>query len=98
MTEIDTTSAGGPLTILDAAEELLRLRGLREALDARVDAIKAAVLEIAKDTSVDIENSVKEVEHHLVIGGIMAVITVMLFLLNFRSTCISALVASWVGS
>ena len=51
MTEIDTTSAGGPLTILDAAEELLRLRGLREALDARVDAIKAAVLEIAKDTA-----------------------------------------------
>ncbi len=49
-------------------------------------------LEIAKDSSVYIENSVREVEHHLVIGGLMAVLTVMLFLLNFRSTFISALV------
>ncbi len=49
-------------------------------------------LEIAKDSSLYIERSVKEVEHHLVIGGFMAVFTVMLFLLNFRSTFISALV------
>ncbi len=49
-------------------------------------------LEIAKDASVFIERSVREVEHHLIIGGTMAVLTVLLFLMNFRSTFISALV------
>jgi HAE1 family hydrophobic/amphiphilic exporter-1 len=49
-------------------------------------------LEIAQDTSVYTEASVREVEHHLLVGGGMAVVTVLLFLLNFRSTFISALV------
>jgi HAE1 family hydrophobic/amphiphilic exporter-1 len=49
-------------------------------------------LEIAKDSSVFIELSVREVEHHLMVGGAMAVLTVLLFLMNFRSTFISALV------
>jgi HAE1 family hydrophobic/amphiphilic exporter-1 len=49
-------------------------------------------LEIAKDSSVFIERSVQEVEHHLIVGGAMAVVTVLLFLMNFRSTFISALV------
>jgi len=49
-------------------------------------------LEIAMDTSTFIERSVNEVKHHLVTGGGMAVLVVLLFLLNFRSTFISALV------
>jgi HAE1 family hydrophobic/amphiphilic exporter-1 len=49
-------------------------------------------LEVAQDTSTYIERSVSDVEHHLVIGGGMAILMVLLFLLNFRSTFISALV------
>ena len=49
-------------------------------------------LDIALDSSLHIQRSVSEVSHHLVVGGLLAVFTVMLFLLNFRSTFISALV------
>jgi HAE1 family hydrophobic/amphiphilic exporter-1 len=49
-------------------------------------------LDIAMDTSLFIERSVHEVSHHLIIGGALAVFTVLLFLLNFRSTFISSLV------
>jgi HAE1 family hydrophobic/amphiphilic exporter-1 len=53
---------------------------------------QAIRLEIAQDSSMYIERSVNEVKHHLVRGGAMAVLTVLVFLLNFRSTFISALV------
>jgi HAE1 family hydrophobic/amphiphilic exporter-1 len=65
---------------------------------AEVDRLRAELksqgvrLEIAQDTSVFIERSVSEVEHHLLVGGAMAVLTVLFFLLNFRSTFISAMV------
>ncbi len=49
-------------------------------------------LDIAIDTSIYIEQSVSEVYHHLLIGGALAVLTVLVFLLNFRSTFISAMV------
>ncbi|MFH1024890.1 MAG: efflux RND transporter permease subunit [Planctomycetota bacterium] len=49
-------------------------------------------LEIATDMSAFIQLAVSNVEHHLVLGGLMAVLTVLVFLLNFRSTLISAMV------
>ena len=49
-------------------------------------------IDITIDMSVYIERSLTEVSHHLVIGGMLAVVTVLIFLLNFRSTFISALV------
>jgi HAE1 family hydrophobic/amphiphilic exporter-1 len=49
-------------------------------------------LDIAIDMSLFIQQSVNQVYHHLVVGGVLAVATVFLFLLNFRSTLISALV------
>jgi hydrophobic/amphiphilic exporter-1 (mainly G- bacteria), HAE1 family len=49
-------------------------------------------LDIAVDMSLFIQRSVDEVEHHLMVGGALAVFTVMIFLLNFRSTFISAMV------
>jgi HAE1 family hydrophobic/amphiphilic exporter-1 len=64
---------------------------------AEVERLKAEFaprvrLVIAQDHSVFIERSVSEVKFHLVEGGGMAVLVVLLFLLNFRSTVISALV------
>jgi len=49
-------------------------------------------LDVAVDLSLFIERSVNEVYKHLVTGGALAVMTVLIFLLNFRSTFISALV------
>jgi HAE1 family hydrophobic/amphiphilic exporter-1 len=49
-------------------------------------------MDITIDLSTYIERSVDEVYHHLIVGGCLAVLTVLLFLLNFRSTFISALV------
>jgi len=49
-------------------------------------------LDVAVDLSTYIERSVHEVYKHLLVGGALAVFTVLLFLLNFRSTFISALV------
>ncbi len=49
-------------------------------------------LDIAMDSGVYIQQSINEVYHHLVVGGLLAVFTVLIFLLNFRSTFISAMV------
>lgn len=49
-------------------------------------------LEVAKDLARFIEESVREVQFHLVFGGGLAVAIVFLFLRNLRSTLISALV------
>lgn len=49
-------------------------------------------LELAEEQAPFIEHSVAEVKNHLVLGGVLAVGIVLLFLLNLRSTFISALV------
>jgi len=48
-------------------------------------------LKISFDQSDFIRRSIKEVQHHLVYGGIFASLAVLLFLKNFRVTLISAL-------
>jgi len=45
----------------------------------------------AFDQSIFINRSIKEVQNHLIIGGILAVVAVFIFLRNFRTTLISAL-------
>jgi hydrophobic/amphiphilic exporter-1 (mainly G- bacteria), HAE1 family len=49
-------------------------------------------LQLAMDTSIYIEQSLDQVKEHLLVGGGLAVLTVLVFLLNFRSTFICALV------
>lgn len=49
------------------------------------------VINTAFDQSTFIIRSIKEVQNHLIIGGILAVVAVFLFLRNFRTTLISAL-------
>ena len=48
-------------------------------------------LEVSFDQSTFIKRSISEVQHHLIYGGIFAVIAVFLFLKNVRTTIISAL-------
>ncbi len=48
-------------------------------------------LAIAFDQSNFIKRSIGEVQHHLIYGGLFAILAVLLFLRNFRTTIISAL-------
>jgi len=65
-------------------EELGRLKSELEAQGVRI--------EIAQDLSIFIEHSVEEVQFHLLYGGGLAIVVVLLFLRNFRSTVITSLV------
>jgi HAE1 family hydrophobic/amphiphilic exporter-1 len=49
-------------------------------------------LEVVQDQATYIQESVSEVERDLIVGGFLAIVIVALFLLNFRSSFISALV------
>jgi HAE1 family hydrophobic/amphiphilic exporter-1 len=46
--------------------------------------------QIVRDQSEFIENSLKAIEEHLIIGGLLAALVVFIFLWNFRSTLIAA--------
>ncbi|MGA9995550.1 MAG: efflux RND transporter permease subunit [Pyrinomonadaceae bacterium] len=46
---------------------------------------------IIRDQSEFIENSLRAIEEHLIIGGILAALVVFIFLWNFRSTIIAAI-------
>lgn len=48
-------------------------------------------LHIAFDQSTFIKRSISEVQHHLILGGILAIVAVFIFLRNVRTTLISAL-------
>lgn len=48
-------------------------------------------LEIVRDQSVFIENSFHAIKEHLILGGILAALVVLLFMRNLRSTLITAI-------
>jgi HAE1 family hydrophobic/amphiphilic exporter-1 len=47
--------------------------------------------QIVRDQSEFIENSLRAIEEHLIVGGLLAALVVFIFLWNFRSTIISAI-------
>jgi len=67
-----------------------------EGVKARIEKAKATLpsgysLQIVRDQSQYINAAVRAVEEHLVIGSILAVLVVLVFLLNWRATIISAI-------
>ncbi len=52
---------------------------------------RAITLEVVRDESEFIRNAIHAVEEHLVVGGLLAALVVLLFLWNGRSTIIAAL-------
>jgi len=67
-----------------------------EGVKARIEKSKATLppgysLQIVRDQSQYINAAVHAVEEHLVIGSILAVLVVLVFLLNWRATIISAI-------
>ncbi|MBU4271321.1 MAG: efflux RND transporter permease subunit [Planctomycetes bacterium] len=67
-----------------------------EAIKERLKALEATMpkgynLKVVRDQSVFIESSVHAVEEHMLLGGGLAAIVVLLFLANIRATIIAAL-------
>jgi HAE1 family hydrophobic/amphiphilic exporter-1 len=67
-----------------------------QAVTERLNTLKSRlpvgyILEIVRDQSEYIKNSVKTVQEHLIVGAILAALVVLLFLRNWRSTLIAAI-------
>ena len=75
----------GTNTVAVVDEVTKRLNGLRPRLPAGYK------LEIVRDQSDFIKDSVKTVQEHLIVGAILAALVVLLFLRNWRSTLIAAI-------
>jgi len=54
-------------------------------------AAQGVQIEVAQDLSVYIQDSIHEIQFHLIFGGLLAIFIVLVFLRNFRITIISAL-------
>ena len=75
----------GTNTVAVADEVTKRLNAMRSRLPAGYK------LEIVRDQSDFIKDSVKTVQEHLIVGAILAALVVLLFLRNWRSTLIAAI-------
>lgn len=86
-----------PAVLLDirkqsGANTIEVVRNLRERLDDVLKSLPAGYhVEVVRDQSVYIQNSVNTMNEHLVMGSILAAVVVLIFLANVRTTLISAL-------
>ena len=68
------------------------VNGIKEQLKATAASLPAGYkLRIVRDGAEFIEASIHNVEEHLIVGSLLAAFVVMLFLMNLRSTIISAI-------
>jgi HAE1 family hydrophobic/amphiphilic exporter-1 len=68
------------------------VNGVKDQLKATMAALPAGYkLRIVRDGAEFIEASIHNVEEHLIVGSLLAAFVVMLFLMNLRSTIISAI-------
>ncbi|MHB1651864.1 MAG: efflux RND transporter permease subunit [Desulfitobacteriaceae bacterium] len=82
---VDIIKQSGSNTVKVAESVRQVVEGLKPTLPAGVS------LDIVKDNSVNIRNSVNDVLKTIIEGGILAILTVLLFLGNWRTTIISAI-------
>lgn len=83
--QIQKQSGSNTVAVSEAVKK--ELREMEPELKAR-----GISMSITQDQSIYIEQSVEEVNHHLQLGALFAVLVVFIFLRNIRSTLISALV------
>ena len=72
-----------------------------DAVFARLERIKPTLppdikVQTTRDQSTFIRRSFEEIQHHLILGGLLASIVVLLFMRNFRSTIIAAVCNSGI--
>ncbi len=75
----------GQNTVAVAEEVKSRLAEVKKTLPQHY------TVEVIGDNSIFIENSLRSIEEHLIVGGFLAAIVVFLFLWNIRTTFIAAL-------
>ncbi|PYS43227.1 MAG: AcrB/AcrD/AcrF family protein [Acidobacteria bacterium] len=80
--EVRKQSGSNTVAVVDAVME--KLNTLKASLPSDV------VIVTRRDQSIFIRKSIEEIQHHLVLGSILAALVVFLFLRNFRSTIIAA--------
>ena len=81
--QVQKQSGTNTVAVVDALTERVR--------EAQAELPPSFRIEIVRDESEFIRNSIHAVEEHLVLGGLLAAVVVLFFLWNGRSTLISAL-------
>jgi hydrophobic/amphiphilic exporter-1 (mainly G- bacteria), HAE1 family len=74
----------GTNTVKVVDDVLARLERIKQTLPPDIN------IQTTRDQSTFIRRSFSEIQHHLVLGGLLASIVVLLFMRNFRSTIIAA--------
>ncbi len=82
---LEIKKKSGANTVAVARRVKQELEKIRKTLPAEMDML------IAVDMSTFIEESIGDVQFHLIIGGLLAVVVIFFFLRNIRSTIISAI-------
>src|SRR3954451_7891474 len=81
--QVRRQSGTNTVEVVQAVKE--RLSGLKAGLPPGYD------VRVVRDASEFIEASIHNVEEHLIVGSILAAVVVLIFLMNVRSTVISAI-------
>jgi len=80
--EIRKQSGSNTVAVVDAV--MAKLDEIRPSLPADLQ------IAVQRDQSVFIRKSIDDIQHHLILGSLLAAMVVFLFLRNFRSTIIAA--------
>jgi HAE1 family hydrophobic/amphiphilic exporter-1 len=81
---LDVRKQSGSNTVAVVDTVLSRLEQIKPSLPSDL------VIATRRDQSIFIRRSIEDIQHHLVLGSLLAAIVVFLFLRNFRSTIIAA--------
>src|SRR5437867_10345857 len=80
--EIRKQSGSNTVAVVDAV--MARLNGIKPSLPSDIQ------IATRRDQSTFIRKSIEDIQHHLILGSILAALVVFLFLRNIRSTVIAA--------
>ena len=80
--EIRKQSGSNTVAVVDAV--MAKLESIKPNLPSDLNIL------VRRDQSIFIRRSIEDIQHHLVLGSLLAAIVVFLFLRNFRSTIIAA--------
>src|SRR5262249_15895215 len=80
--EVRKQSGSNTVAVVDAVMD--KLNALKSSLPSDI------VVVTRRDQSIFIRKSIEDIQHHLILGSILAALVVFIFLRNFRSTIIAA--------
>jgi HAE1 family hydrophobic/amphiphilic exporter-1 len=81
---LEVRKQSGSNTVAVVDEVMAKLEALKTSLPADINIVTR------RDQSLFIRRSIEDIQHHLILGSILAAVVVFIFLRNFRSTIIAA--------